>query len=115
MLNILPAIMLLLVQGMGDVDSTFRGHQALLDLAQRVSGAQSRADLEDLLGEAPGLDAHQIASWIDVFLALKAEVRPTSELPEEASGREPTPLSADDPLPEGRPLTSDRTRDGPSF
>ena len=113
MLNILPAIMLLLVQGMGDVDTTFRGHQALLDLAQRVSGAQSRAELEDLLGETPGFDAHQLASWIDVFIALKAEARPEQELGERAG--DSSPLSTDDPLPKGRPLTSDRTRDGPSF
>lgn len=113
MLNILPAIMLLLVQGMGDVDPAFRGHQALLDLAQRVGAAQSKAELEDLLGETPGLDAHQIASWVDVFFALKAEAGPASELDVAVAGS--APLSTDDPLPEGRNQSSDRTRDGPSF
>ena len=114
MLNILPAIMLLLVQGMGDADPAFRCQHALLDLAQRVGAAQSKAELEDLLSDAPGFDADQIASWIDVFLALKAEAQPAPE-PQEAAGRESTPLPADDPLPDGRPLSSDRTRDGPSF
>ncbi|MCH8979402.1 MAG: hypothetical protein IH945_09215 [Armatimonadetes bacterium] len=114
MLNILPAIMLLLVQGMGDADPAFRCQHALLDLAQRVGAAQSKAELQDLLSDAPGLDAHQIASWIDVFLALKAEVQPATE-PPEAAGREPTPPPANEPLPAGRSQSSDRTRDGPSF
>ena len=115
MLNLLPVIMLLLVQGFGDVDSTSRHQQALLDLAQKVGAVQTIEELEDLLSEAPGLDAHQIASWLGAFYALGAETDSIPELPQEdATGHCPAHAS-DEPLAEDGFLSSGRTRDGPSL
>ncbi|MCH7905710.1 MAG: hypothetical protein IH944_14235 [Armatimonadetes bacterium] len=115
MLNILPVIMLLLVQGFGDVDSTSRHQQALLDLAQKVGAVQTIEELEDLLSEAPGLDAHQIASWLGAFYALSAETNSTPELPEEEVAGCRIAAASDEPLLEYGFLSSARTRDGPSL
>ena len=115
MLNLLPAIMLLLVQGFGDVDTSSRHQQALLDLAQRVGAVQTIEELESLLNDSPGLDAHQIASWLGAFYALGAETDSIPELPrEDATGYRPAHAS-DEPLAEDGFLSSGRTRDGPSL
>ena len=115
MLNLLPVIMLLLVQGFGDVDSTSRHQQALLDLAQKVGAVQTIEELEDLLSEAPGLDAHQIASWLGAFYALGAETDSNPELPQKDSTGGRIARASDEPLTEDGFLSSGRTRDGPSL
>ena len=115
MLNLLPAIMLLLVQGFGDVDTTSRHQRALLDLAQKVGAVQTIEELEDLLSEAPGLDAHQIASWLGAFYALSAETSSTPELPELDATCCRSAQASDEPLLDYGFLSSARTRDGPSL
>ena len=115
MWNLLPAIMLLLVQGMGDVEPTFRHQQALLDLAQRVGAVQNIEDLEDLLNDTPGLDPQQIVSWLGAFYALHPLGRSSPDQYESETTDRRIPPASSEPLPEDCFLSSARTRDGPSL
>lgn len=115
MLNLLPAIMLLLVQGMGDVEPTFRHQQALLDLAQRVGAVHNIEDLENLLSEAPGLDPQQIVSWLGAIYALHPVEQSLLDQYESESTDSRIPPASNEPLPEDSFLSSARTRDGPSL
>lgn len=115
MFNLLPVVMLLLMQGIGDVNPTFRHQQAMLDLAQRVGAVQNIEDLEDLLSDSPGLDSHQIASWIDAFYALRADLNPAPVWPEQEAKASQVFKAWDEPLPADCFLSSARTRDGPSI
>lgn len=70
MLNLIPVVMFLLMQGAGGHDMSLRQQQALLDLAQRVQAARSIGGLETELQAQAGVDGQGLALWIQVFSAF---------------------------------------------
>ena len=113
MLNLIPVVMFLLMQGAGGTEVSLRQQQALLDLASRVHTAQSQGDLQTELGAQAGVDAAGLAYWIQVFSSVATLTQPAA-IQSTVEGK------ADFTLQEERSKTelgwnkSDRTRDGPS-
>jgi hypothetical protein len=111
MLNLIPVVMFLLMQGAGGQEMSLRQQQALLDLAHRVCTAQSLGELESEIASKGKAD---LAVWIQAFsyaapLASPAEPEALA-IGEEASAALPKDDTATDPG------WSDcaRSRDGPS-
>ena len=114
MLNLIPAIMLLLMQGAGDADFDLRHQQALLDLATKVCSAQSHRELETVLTDHAGVTQADLAFWMHVLNSVGAK---SSEPCEHFSQPiEPfVPPAPSDTVPSAPSLSSVRTRDGPVF
>ena len=114
MLNLIPVVMFLLMQGAGGQDVSLRQQQALLDLAHRVCQAQSMGELETELAAQAGVGSADFAVWIQAF-SHSAVVEVARVEPDEPQTSEP-PF----PRPENETATdpgwadSARSRDGPS-
>ncbi len=111
MLNLIPVVMFLLMQGAGGQEMSLRQQQALLDLAQRVQAARAIGDLETELHAQAGVGAKDLAFWIQLFGA--AQSQPTQPEPPVVQTAEPVVLSASSM--KARPGWSESVhpRDGP--
>jgi hypothetical protein len=114
MLNLIPVVMLLLMQGASGQDMSLRQHQALLDLAHRVCLAQNLGELETELAAQAGVGSADLAVWIQAFShAATVQVSP-------AAPDEPATERLARPRPENETATGPgwadcaRPRDGPS-
>lgn len=110
MLNLIPVVMFLLMQGAGGDSLSLRQQQALLDLAHRASAASSHREIESALTDQAKVEGQSLAFWLQVFAPVEVNA---TELPAEPSepGTRPEPCS-------GHPCEgwsdSDRARDGPA-
>lgn len=112
MLNLIPVVMFLLMQGAGGQEMSLRQQQALLDLAQRVQAARAIGELETELHAQAGVGAKDLAFWIQLFGAAQSQVTQT----------EPPILRTSEPLRQPKPgekaqpgwSESVHPRDGPS-
>jgi hypothetical protein len=110
MLNLIPVVMFLLMQGAGGDSLSLRQQQALLDLAHRATAARSHCEIESALADEAKVEGSTLAFWLQVFAPV--EVR-AAEQPAEPTvpGIKPEPSS-------GHPCEgwsdSDRARDGPA-
>lgn len=109
MLNLIPVVMFLLMQGAGGDSLSLRQQQALLDLAHRATAARSHCEIESALTEEAKVEGSTLAFWLQVFAPVEARIPEPAEHTE--PGIRPEPSS-------GHPCEgwsdSDRARDGPS-
>jgi hypothetical protein len=110
MLNLIPVVMFLLMQGAGGDGLSLRQQQALLDLAHRASAARPNFEIESALTDQAEVEGKTLAFWLQIFAPVETHVQ---DLPavEGEPGISPEPCS-------GHPCEgwsdSDRARDGPS-
>jgi hypothetical protein len=106
MLNLIPVVVFLLMQGVGGESLTLRQQQALLDLAQRTHSVQSQREIGEALAQS-GVQPSQLALLLQLF----AEVGPAPAL---------TPVNKAVQVPEAPSVRTSpgqgdavRPRDGP--
>ncbi|HXH59813.1 MAG TPA: hypothetical protein VNI20_00490 [Fimbriimonadaceae bacterium] len=73
MLNIIPVVMLLLMQGAGGSDLSLRQQQTLLDLVQRVQLAQDLRETGAVSAREAGVAGQSLAYWLQVICATPSE------------------------------------------
>ena len=82
MFNLIPVVMLLLMQGAGGGELSLRQQQALLDIATRAQAARSQGGLESVLATEAGVDGDDLAFWMQVFGAVGVyDPAPALDLP----------------------------------
>lgn len=113
MFNLIPVVMLLLVQGVGGDGLSLRQQQALLDLAHRAHAVQGQVELEDALASEAGVTGADLAFWVQVFSSVGV-VGPCPGPEAAPLAQAPVSVAA----PNGRTCpgwsASVRPRDGPS-
>jgi hypothetical protein len=109
MLNLIPVVMLLLMQG-GGQEMSLRQQQALLDLAQRVCTAQTLGELESDLANQGGAKA---SVWIKAFTHAVVPTETQTEATQEKNDCD-WPSANDPRSTDPGWAESARQRDGPS-
>ena len=110
MFNLIPVVMLLLMQGAGGGELSLRQQQALLDIATRAQAARSQGELESVLATEAGVEGVELAFWMQVFGSAGVQApEPALELPEPAAAAESVRPEA----PSDGFSDSARPRDGP--
>jgi hypothetical protein len=109
MFNLIPVVMLLLMQGAGGGELSLRQQQALLDIATRAQAARSQGELESVLASEAGVEGAELAFWMQVFGSAGVQgPEPALELPEPAAT-----VAAQPERPSDGFSDSSRPRDGP--
>ena len=114
MFNLIPVVMLLLMQGAGGTDLSVRQQQALLDLAHRACAVQTQGELETALASSAGVKGADLAFWLQVFTSFGDASRSQPQALR-AVEKEPAIVPAGDPGPTGDGWSRCvRSRDGPA-
>lgn len=106
MLNLIPVVVFLLMQGVGGESLSLRQQQALLDLAQRTHSVQSQREIGEALAQS-GVQPSQLALLLHLFTEVgTAPTQPPA--PPKAPVPGPPPRQTDPGQSE-----SAQPRDGP--